>query len=83
VTSAARRPPDRRRTRHRRGRVAARWLLRVAVVAMAFVLGLAVGRALEDDPEPGGERTFVRTLRPLPLAPAPQTVTATVTVTTG
>ena len=83
MTPATRRVPDRRRLRQRRARVAARWLMRIAVVAAAFVLGTAFGRALGDNPEPGGERTFVRTLRPLPVAPAPHTVTATVTITTG
>jgi hypothetical protein len=57
-----------------------RWL-RVALVAVllvvAFLLGLGLGRALEQAPA-GGDRTIVRTLDPLPLAPAEQTVTVTV-----
>jgi hypothetical protein len=50
----------------------------VLAVAAAFLVGLGLGRALEDNPEPGGTQTLVRTLNPLPLAPAPS---ATVTVT--
>jgi hypothetical protein len=57
-----------------------RWL-HVALVAVllvvAFLLGLGLGRALEQAPA-GGDRTIVRTLDPLPLAPAEQTVTVTV-----
>jgi hypothetical protein len=52
-----------------------------AGVLLALLLGVAVGRALEDGPSPGGTRTNVRTLEPQPLPPAPTTVT--VTVTTG
>jgi hypothetical protein len=50
-------------------------------VLVAFVVGLALGRALEEGPAPGGTRTSVRTLEPQPLPPAAKTVT--VTVTTG
>ena len=46
--------------------------------AVLFLLGIALGQALEDKPTPG-TRTQVRTLTPLPLAPARETVTVTVT----
>jgi hypothetical protein len=69
---ARRRPPPRRRGR-RLLVVAAG----VAVVALTFLLGLAVGRALEEGPRPGGTITQVRTLTPLPLPPATRTVTVT------
>ena len=56
-----------------------RALLALVVVAVVFVVGLAVGEALHDNPKPGGTQTLVRTLRPLPLAPAArETVTVTV-----
>ena len=46
-----------------------------------LLLGISIGRALEDGPSPGGTQTNVRTLTPQPLPPAERTVT--VTVTTG
>ena len=46
---------------------------------VVFVIGVAVGEALHDNPKPGGTQTLVRTLKPLPLAPAArETVTVTV-----
>ena len=54
-----------------------RVLIGAGVVA-AFVVGVALGQALSDNPQPGGRQTLIRTLKPLPLAPAAR---ATVTVT--
>jgi hypothetical protein len=50
-------------------------------VAAVFLLlvGISVGRALEDGPDPGGTRTSVRTLEPEELPPVARTVTVTVT----
>jgi hypothetical protein len=48
---------------------------------LALVVGISLGRALEDGPSPGGTQTNVRTLEPQPLPPAAKTLT--VTVTTG
>lgn len=45
----------------------------------AFAVGVALGQSLGQGPSPGGARTLVRTLQPLPLAPAART-TVTVTV---
>ena len=45
----------------------------------AFLVGLALGQALEDGPAPGGTQTSVRTLEPRSLPPAPRTVTVTTT----
>ncbi len=54
----------------------------VAVAAGAIVVfgvGVSLGEALHDNPQPGGTQTLVRTLKPLALAPAArQTVTVTV-----
>lgn len=58
-----------------------RLLLVLAGLLLALLLGVAIGRALEDGPSPGGTQTSVRTLEPQPLPPAAKTVT--VTVTTG
>lgn len=60
-------------------------LLRPALIGLGLLalllLGISIGRALEDGPSPGGTQTNVRTLTPQPLPPAERTVT--VTVTTG
>jgi hypothetical protein len=58
-------------------------VIRIALVVVGavllFAVGIAVGEALHDNPQPGGTQSLVRTLRPLPLAPAArQTVTVTV-----
>jgi len=56
-----------------------RRLLVLGALAFAFIVGIALGEALHDNPEPGGTQTLVRTLHPLPLAPAArETVTVTV-----
>lgn len=65
--------PPRRST----GRRLAAWILRLAVLAVVFVAGLAIGRALESAPDPGGTQTIVRTLEPLTVAPQERTVTIT------
>ncbi len=73
--------PERRHPRARRRNP----LLRPALAALGLLaillLGISIGRALEDGPSPGGKQTNVRTLTPQPLPPAARTVT--VTVTTG
>jgi hypothetical protein len=79
VTGARARPPARRR---REPRLARRLTLAALVLAggvVVFALGVGFGRALDENPDPGGTITQVRTLRPLPLAPARETVTQTVT----
>jgi hypothetical protein len=70
---------ERRPVRHRRERSR---LLRPALAGLlgvlVLLLGVAIGRALEDGPAPTGTRTSVRTLKPQPLPPAAKTVTVTV-----
>jgi hypothetical protein len=56
-----------------------RAILAAAVLAVVFVVGIALGQALNDGSDSGGSQTIVRTLKPLPLAPAAR---ETVTVTT-
>ena len=61
--------PSRDRPRRRRRS----WprILVVTVVAVAlFAVGVALGMALRDDPEPGGTVTQVRILEPLPQTSA-------------
>ena len=54
-----------------------RLALGVVGIVVVFLIGLVVGRAIEDAPRPGGEQTVVRTLKPSTLAPV-ETVTVTV-----
>jgi hypothetical protein len=54
-------------------------VLVVAGLIVAFAVGIALGEALHDNPQPGGTQTLVRTLHPLSLPPAArETVTVTV-----
>jgi hypothetical protein len=56
-----------------------RRVLLAAGVLLVFLVGIAFGEALHDNPAPGGTQSIVRTLNPLPLAPAArETVTVTV-----
>jgi len=64
-----RRPRPRRRRVHR-----GRLLIGIVLLVVVFLLGIAFGQALHDNPTPGENTTFVRTF--FPLAPK-----ATVTVT--
>jgi len=56
--------PRRRRRRLLRG------ILALLALAVVFVLGVALGKALNDSPQRGGPVTYVRTLQPLPQQPA-------------
>jgi hypothetical protein len=73
-------PPAPRPPRRRRRRTLLRWAGAVLVLAVVFAAGLALGEALDDNPDPATSPsvTIVRTLGPLPLS-APSTVTVTVT----
>ena len=53
-----------RTRRKRRLPVVVGWLLRIAIVAVAFALGVAVGQALEDKPPPSEPVTNISTIRP-------------------
>ena len=70
---------DTRTRRGRRRRPVLRLLLVAALLALAFVLGIAFARALDEGPESGDVVTIVRTLTPLPLEEPARTVTVTVT----
>lgn len=57
------------RLARREARRTRRWpriLAAIVGAALLFLLGLALGLALEDRPVPGGTQTSVRTLEPLP-----------------
>jgi hypothetical protein len=53
-----------RTRRRRRGRTAVRWLIRAAILALVFGLGVAVGQALEDRPRTGKPITNISTIQP-------------------
>ena len=56
-----------------------RRLVLAAALIVVFVVGIALGEALNDTPGATGTQTLVRHLKPLPLAPAArETVTVTV-----
>jgi hypothetical protein len=67
---------DEQRARRRR---IVRTVLALAGAVLLFVIGLSLGRALEDAPTPGGSQTLVRTLTPGTLPPVTRTVTVTTT----
>ena len=63
---------SRRPRRSRRGRVV-RFALVLVAFAAVFVLGVALGKALNDGPKRAKTVTYVRTLEPLPQRPAAST----------
>jgi hypothetical protein len=69
--------PQRRSRRNVIGRVA----LVIVGLALAFLLGIAFARTLDERPESGGAETIVRTLTPIPQGAPTRTVTVTVTTT--
>ena len=40
------------------------WLVGALLFILVFLLGVALGEALHDNPRPGGTQTIVRTLEP-------------------
>ncbi len=65
----------------RRRRNWLRWALAAAGVALVFALGVALGQALEENPDPASRpETRIRTLSPVPLPLPPPRTTVTVTV---
>jgi len=52
-------------------------VLRLAVLAAIFAVGVALGEALHDNPKPGETRTQTRQLRPVSLPPVTRTITVT------
>jgi hypothetical protein len=68
---------ERGRARRARRKRTLAWALRLLVLGVVFFAGLAIGKALEQAPRPGGTQTSVRPLEPLTVAPAERTVTVT------
>jgi len=50
-----------------------RWLLVAGIVILVFVLGIAIGKALNDAPPPPSTETYVRTLTTLTDRPGETT----------
>jgi len=73
------RPSRQQRGRSRRREKILRPLLVGLLSILAFLLGIAFARTLDERSEPGGAVTSVRTLTPLPQQPPVRTVTVTVT----
>ena len=76
--------PPRRSARPRRTRrdTIGRVVLAVVALTLAFLLGIAFARTLDERPKSSGTETIVRTLTPLPQDAPGRTVTVTVTATT-
>lgn len=66
-----------RARRRRRSRRVVTSIVGLALLGVVFLAGLAIGRAVEDAPRPGGTQTVVRTLEPLTVEPQERTVTVT------
>jgi len=73
------RPSRESRTRPQRRKLLVRIVLAVLLLALAFLVGVAFARTLDEQVEPGGVVTNVRTLTPLPEEPPARTLTVTVT----
>jgi hypothetical protein len=73
------RPSREQRSRARRRSPILRALLAVVALVLAFLLGIAFARTLDERPEDRGTVTSVRTLTPLPQEAPARTVTVTVT----
>jgi hypothetical protein len=54
-------------------------VLLVVGLVLAFLLGMAFARTLDERPKSSGTVTSVRTLTPIPQEAPPRTVTVTVT----
>lgn len=64
---------DRRRLQRRREVI--RWSIRVLLVILVFSLGVALGQAIQDNPQPGRTVTFDRTLHVPTGGPQGSTIT--------
>jgi len=52
------------REEFRRRRRRQRYIVVTLLVLVAFAVGVALGQALHDNPEPGGTQTVILTLKP-------------------
>jgi hypothetical protein len=69
-------PVERRERRRRRRREElSRWGIRVGLALVVFLLGVALGQALHDNPKPNSTITLERTFHVPTSGPAGSTVT--------
>jgi hypothetical protein len=71
--------PSRRQRRANRRRSVGRVVLVVVLLVLAFLVGVAFSRTLDERPKAGGVVTSVRTLQPGAQSRPTRTVTVTVT----
>ena len=48
----------------RRKRLVPSWVVTLLLFALVFLVGIALGQALHDNPKPGGTQTIVETFTP-------------------
>ena len=77
IGPSGRRERARRDQRRRRRRRAGAVLAGLLLAFLLFFAGLALGRALEEGPEPAAPQTLVRTLEPETVPPVTRTLTVT------
>ena len=78
MSSGARASRRRQRARRNPRRFrAGLWGVRLLALAAAFLLGVGVGRTMEEADIDERARTSVRTLKPLPLPPTRDNITVT------
>jgi len=51
------------RHRRRRRHVVPGWVVTLLLFVLVFLLGIALGEALHDNPKPGGTQTIVQTIQ--------------------
>ena len=51
------------RPRRRRRRLVPGWLVTLLLFVLVFLVGIALGEALHDNPKPGGTQTIVTTFQ--------------------
>ena len=56
--------PEPRPRPRRRKRLLPSWVVTVLLFLLVFLVGIALGQALHDNPKPGGTQTIVETFTP-------------------
>ena len=56
--------PEPRPRSRRRKRLVPSWVVTLLLFILVFLVGIALGQALHDNPKPGGTQTIVETFTP-------------------